>query len=422
MTRTRALALSAALVACAAPVTGCAPEGPDPGHYGGDVTAADGTLAYRSQLMALTATPGGMDDYAALEDLTVELCDGAIDRLEVMVENLDSEPVADAIVAAASRGVDVRIVGDVDRRTQRGFARLEAAGLAPVYGDGEILWNGVFGEDPILRTGEDNRLTHNVFIADRRRIVSLSAGFPQDGPDIAQAGFVALGEVFGRDFGNVFDQLYGGVFATTLTYYDQGVPSDTNNRTAYPIEDGVVELYFGPQEPIIKELIDRIYGARAAVWVATPELRNAELVRALRYKIQSGFDVRIIVGDREASRDEGGEIDAALEALAERPDAGDIFRVNPTIGGTLIVLDGQPTFTGDVHQPGLALVSTSPIFASVPYYIAEVRQDGLDLAALPSDRFTDGHLWGVREGTDRDSPDYAVLRAQFEAIYAASEE
>ncbi|MCB9554333.1 MAG: phosphatidylserine/phosphatidylglycerophosphate/cardiolipin synthase family protein [Myxococcales bacterium] len=412
-----------ALFAALAPVA-CAPESPAPAPFTGALDPAHGELAYRSLFRTLTATPDGESDraYAALRDEVVALVDGAEDRLEVMVENLDSEIVADAIVDAAARGVAVRVVGDIDRRDQKGFARLEEAGIAPVYGDGEITWSGVFGEDPILRTGEDNRLTHNVFIADRQRVVSLSAGFPEDGADLAQQGFAAISEVIARDFGNAFDQLHGGVFATTLTYYDQGVPSDTNNRTAYPVEDGIIELWFGPQEPIVKEIIDRVYDAKSAVWVATPELRNSELARALRYKAESGFSVRVLVGARVDARDEAAALEDDLASVAARRGDAVMYRVNPAVGGTLLIIDGQPLFSGDRHWPGFAMVSTTPLFEAVPYYIADVLQDGLDLAAQPSDRFIDGHLWGVREGDANKSADYLALRAQYEALYAAGEE
>lgn len=418
--------LPAALAALA--LAACATESPAPASFEGGLGPANRALEYGSLFRTLTATPDGDSDraYAALRDEVTALIDGAEDRLEVMVENLDSEIVAQALVDAAARGVAVRVVGDVDRREQKGFALLEAAGLAPVYGDGAILWNGVFGEDLIERTGEDNRLTHNVFIADRHRLVSLSAGFPPDGADLAQQGFAAISEVIARDFGNAFDQLHGGVFATTLTYYEQGVPSDTNNRTAYPVEDGVVELWFGPQEPIIKELIDRIYGARAAVWIATPELRNSELARAVRYKAEAGFDVRVMVGARVDARAEAGALGATLATIAAgRDDNPPAFRVNPAIGGTLIVIDGQldPRSAGAVRWPGVALVSTTPLFEAVPYYVEDVTQDGLVLAAQPSDRFIDGHLWGAREGDpDAPSPDYTALRVQYEALFAAGEE
>ena len=76
-----------------------------------------------------------------------------------------------------------------------------------------------------------------------------------------------------------------------------------------------------------------------------------------------------------------------------------------------------------MRWPGIALISTTPLFEAVPYYVEDVTQDGLVLAAQPSDRFIDGHLWGAREGDPAEpSPDYTALRAQYEALFAAGEE
>lgn len=401
---------------------------PPPAHPGGDWNGAigpiDGARAHDNLFRVLVIDPevDGERSYAAAEDAWIAAAETAEYAVEVMVENLESTRVAEALIAARDRGVDVRVVGDIDRRSHAGFAALEAAGITPIYGDGEILWNGVFGEDPILRTGEDNRLTHNVILADRLRLVALSVGFPPEGETISQAGFVADSEVIARDFGNEFDQLYGGTFSTRLTFYDQPVKSDNNDRTLYPTEGGAIELYFGPQEPLAKEIIDRIYSARSAVWIATGELRNSEVARALRYKASVGFDVRVVIGSRPELREEAAELEEVLLRIAEQRDRNPPqFRVNPSVAGTLIILDGQPTFEGDDVQPGAALVWTAPLFESVAYYVRAVRTDSLDLAAQPSDRFTDGHLWGVHAGGDGDNPDYLALRAQFERIFEAGE-
>lgn len=389
----------------------------------------EGTRAAATLFRTLLIEPAGSSalpqwSYAAAVDEVRTLIDSAEFVLEVMVENFEDEQIAQAVVDAAERGVEVRVVGDFDRRGHKGFEVLEAAGLAPVYGDEAILWNGVFGEDPILRTGEDNRMTHNVIIADRQRLISLSAGFPENVREIGQAGFAADSEVLARDFGNIFDQLHGGVFATTLTYYDQPVVSDTNNRTLYETEESIIELYFGPQEPLVKELIDRIYAARASVWIATSSMLNSEVARALIYKAASGFDVRVVVADTGGTSDEAAALPGVFAELAEQRDEElPSFRTLSALsgGGTLIILDGQPGFAGDQKQPGVALVLTAPLFESVPYAVTGVRPDGLDLEARPSDRFTDAHLWGVHGGAD-DSEDYRVLREQFLRIFDAAQE
>ncbi len=424
----RALTALTALTALGGLACETTPE-TDPAPFDDLLEVNDETRAAATLFRTILIEPAGSSagpawSYAAAVDEVRTLVASAEVSLEVMLEDFEDAQIAQAIIDAVDRGVDVRVVGDIDRRAQTGFEMLEEADLAPVYGDGELLWNGVFGEDPILRTGEDNRMTHNVIIADRQRLISLSAGFPENVREIGQAGFAADSEVLARDFGNIFDQLHGEVFATTLTYFDQSVVSDSNNRTLYETDESIIELYFGPQEPLVKELIDRIYAARSAVWIATSSMLNSEIARALRYKGAAGFDVRLVVSGQQTAQDEAGALPAVFADLAEqRGDDLPAFRVLPALAGsgTLIILDGQPFFAGDDKQPGVALVLSAALLESVPYAITGVRPDGLDLEARPSDRFTDAHLWAVHGGPD-DTEDYRVLREQFLRLFDAAVE
>ena len=246
-----------------------------------------------------------------LEARTQQVISSAQVSVRAAFENLNSVAVANTLVNAARQGIDVRVVADIDRRGQDGFNLLEREGIEVIYGDGEILWQAVFGEDNVLRTGEDNRMMHNFVIADGLRMINMTRGFPPaEGPlaevDPIQVGFIAHSEDLVKDYGDVFDQLHGGVFSTQLTFYDDTVSSDTNNRTFYPLQDGVIEAYFGPQEPLVKEIIDQIYAAKASVYIASHEFRNGEIARALRYKAEAGFDVRVVVAQPLNQREESG--------------------------------------------------------------------------------------------------------------------
>ena len=83
-------------------------------------------------------------------------------------------------------------------------------------------------------------MAHNFILADRLRVLQLSGGFGSEEGESYQSGFIAVSEDFGKDFGDAFDQLHGGIFSTSQTFYDDSVSADTNNRTSYPVEDGVI--------------------------------------------------------------------------------------------------------------------------------------------------------------------------------------
>jgi hypothetical protein len=250
------------MIACA-PTTDTAPE-----SFEGSVWPTHSTVDYFNRLHAFSVGPNGNYGILEIERRAVELIVNAEETVDVALEYFESERIAEALISAQGRGLQVRVIGDIDRRGQDGFRTLEDAGIEVIYGDGAVTWQAVFGRALVDRTGEDNLMTHNFVIADRLRILNLTGGFSLDAEQSTQAGFIAASEDLAKDFGDCFDQLHGGIFATAQTFYDDSVSADTNNRTSYPIEDGVVEVYFGPQERLVKEVIDRIYNAKASVYIS----------------------------------------------------------------------------------------------------------------------------------------------------------
>ena len=236
-----------------------------------------------------------------LEQRVIEEIDAAQVSILVAMENLRSEAVASALVRAHRRGVAVAVVGDLDNRAQLGFRLLEAqAPELPIrYGDGPLG----YAPQPtvsVTRPGEMNRMTNNFMVFDELRIINLSDGFPgADEGDRLQLGFWSKSEDLGKDYKDEFDQMFAGVFATTLNSFNSELKSNTNNRAYYPTDRGVVEVYFGPQERTMKRLIDEIYTARGSVWIMAEELNNRFVLDALEYKALAGLNVRLVVADED---------------------------------------------------------------------------------------------------------------------------
>ena len=228
-------------------VGGCDTGAPGPLSWDGRFEGiGPGESSYFNQVhVGVVDGAAGYDD---LEAQALALIAGAELGVDVALARFESTAIATALVAAAEAGIEVRVVGDVDHRQQAGFLAVEEGGVLPVYGDGPLAWQAIFGADPVLRGGDDSRMTHNFILVDRRRLLNLSVGFPGGEAGHGQAYFATVSEDLGKDYGDVFDQLHGEVFATTLTFYDQSVSSDNNRRTYYPTEDGLLEVYFGPQE------------------------------------------------------------------------------------------------------------------------------------------------------------------------------
>ena len=150
----------------------------------------------------------------------------------------------------------------------------------------------------------------------------------------------------------------------------------------------------------MKEVIDRIYSAKASVYVASMEFKNDEIARALRYKTGAGFDVRIVLAEAP---------DTPTEGLPE-------VRINAAIDGTWVIIDGRRSHLTNILHPGSAMVMSMPLFEAVPYYFDDAGEE--DPLPQQSDRFTDANMWVVQQNMMQPNMDYQWLVDSFDSLYS----
>lgn len=374
-----------ALTALALPtglLSSCDQSDPTPGAFNGDLQPVRGEVDYFERFTSLAVSPQGESGItpAELERQALALITGAEQRLDCAFSSLGSPAIAQALIDARARGIEVNVAADEDNRADAGFAHLLDAGVHITFGDGPLNWAPQPGLD-VERTGDTNLMTHNVIVADGLRLLGVTGGFNGPEDNLWQLGFAASSEKLGKDFRHTLKQLHAGTFATTLTVFGASTSSDGNFRTVYPTESGLVEAWFGPSEPITKRLIDEVYRAKASVWFVGEALINDALVDALRYKLESGFQVRILLSP-------GAEwpYDSTHPLWA-------VTRPAPPFTGTALVLDAQPSPIDGQRWPGHALFSTQPTGARSAFTTEEIRPD--IHGGVISDLFTDGHLIGL---------------------------
>jgi phosphatidylserine/phosphatidylglycerophosphate/cardiolipin synthase-like enzyme len=320
--------------------------------------------------------------------------------LDLAVEGFDDELSAQAIIDASLRGVAVRVVGDEDRRGDAGFTKLRDAGIPMAFGDGQLPWTPS-PSISMVRGSDDNRMSHNFMVVDGATVFVASNGPVVAGGVRAQLYNVMTSEDLSKDFTGVFQQMFGGVFATTVTSYGEPMPSNTNNRTRMQMQDGsVLSTWFGPQEPIIKEAIDRIYAARSSVYMATTGLYNKELVDALRYKAAAGFSVKVVVDAAGAdavgsrlSRLEGGIADPNTPS----PNAKVVRR--PNVGFNTLIIDAEPSAIDGTQGPATMFVPSQPFIETIPYV-----SGAAGFEPRPCDTFFDSNAWAIAEQSTSNHP------------------
>lgn len=243
----------------------------------------------------------------------LELIDGAETTLRVALPFFEDTALADAFVDALDRGVDARLVLDIDQVEDAGVVQLETLGIECMQAEEAVVLR-LAGEEPPCILADDGvdyfdfannvpvsvpssaiRMTHAFAVADRVDFVRSSrAGDLLNGTRLTSVGH---SEDLGDDLSWEHQQLFGGTDASTLTAFSSSAKSVTDNRWLYPTQTRVsMEMWFGPQERLIKRIIDSTYRARSSVYVLTDDFVDVNLARALDQKGADGFEIIALVG------------------------------------------------------------------------------------------------------------------------------
>jgi len=266
--------------------------------------------------------------------LPVEPLRDADDRLFVAGYTLTSERVADALVAAADRGVRVRVllegspVGGFSARSARLLDRLTAAGVAVRILDGEV---------------ERFRFHHPKYaVADDRAVVLTENWKPSGTGGRSNRGWGVVAEPSARagaTDGTVADDL-AALFAADFAARDarswRAFRADTEFHEGGRANGSYPVRFDAPPEPTAADvtvltapgnaadrIVARIDAADERVLAVAPRVGGPDdrIVRALRRAAQRGVDVHLLLSDawydREANRN-------LSERLADEPIAVDL--------------------------------------------------------------------------------------------------
>ncbi len=326
------------------------------------------------------------------------------ERIDAAFWTLEDTDVANALVAAQSRGVKVQVVGDVDNAAAAGFAALEAADIPVVYLSGEfeylpdpnlspVLPNGV-----ITRPGPTNEMSHTFVILGDVTVWTFASPFLADRtPEI---GYRVVSELLNEDFTREFRQLYAGVNAIELDIYNGPTKSMVHKHPYETVrgepffysdslytDQGRLKLLFNPQNRAIKTMIDELYRAKASIFIQTDSIDEPYVLDALEYKANAGFDVRIVVNQNVQVDDENQRI--RLAGLGAR-------QVDATYLPTVVVLDHEPDRFNQL-RPRQAMVISHRILRTSPFEVTFNPQGNDTVEVFATDYFADGHAWAAIE-------------------------
>jgi hypothetical protein len=323
----------------------------------------------------------------------VEVVDSAQDTLHVALPAGERLEVADALVEASERGVQVEVLTDYDLATTPAITRLLDADLDVHLADaGLTYFEFNLGVD-VQWGSEMTIMSHTYVVADGARLVAanrLGSGRPG-----SRVIYDIRGEDVIQDLLWEHNQMMGGTDATATDSYDAPSKSILDTRWRYPTTSSMgLEMWFGPQERLLKRVIDAVYSARTGVWILTDDFSNEGLARALQEKARWGFDVEVVVGPHFG--DASSQLSRILED--ETPDVPK-RQITEDIDIPTVILIDYPD-DGEGYRPHTrAMVLTHDLFSAARLYRGDI---------VLTDQLIDGTLWVLSDTNTPDAPIQAL--------------
>jgi phosphatidylserine/phosphatidylglycerophosphate/cardiolipin synthase-like enzyme len=235
-------------------------------------------------------------------------------------------PIADALLEAHQRGVDIKWITDdeygleVDEDENHGqFAMLEEAGI-PIKDDGSTAYmhnKFIIFDEHIVWTGSMNLSRNDIFRNNNNVIVIESP---------------LLGQIYEREFAEMWDGAFGP--SSPSTVFEQSITLDGTP----------IQVLFASEDMVLDKLIQQIEGANESIIFMAFSFTHDDLTNAMLKRAQQGIDIRGIFETRGSETEFSALPVLFCQGLSVRQDG------NPgTFHHKVIVIDDKITITGSLN-------------------------------------------------------------------------
>jgi len=267
------------------------------------------------------------DWQSSIEGRLIEKINAAQSSIHIASFEFNLTPVAEALIAAKQRGVNVLWVTDdesgleADEEPDRGqFAMLQDAGIEVRSDDRSALMHNKFWifDGQIVWTGSTNITENGIFKQDNNTIVIQS-------PELAA--------IYEREF----QEMWNGEFGPTST-------SQLNNQ-AVVINGSGIAVIFTSEDPALEQAIIPLVGdAKKSIRFLAFSFTDYPLAEAMIQRSQNGVDVAGVF-EKFGSDTDAAELDTLFCAkVPVRQDGNGSFMHNK-----VIVVDERYVITGSFN-------------------------------------------------------------------------
>ncbi len=289
----------------------------------GSVTQADWWEVYFADWQNINDP----DNYAgSIEETIIEKIDAAQTSIHIASFEFDLTPVADALIRAHERGVDVRWVTDDEHGIE--------ADEEPGHGQFEMLM------DEGIEVKDDGRgaLMHNKFwIFDRQILWTGSTNITENGifeqdNNVIVVHSPELAEIYEREF----DEMWAGEFGPRS-------PSTVDQQSVV-IEGTQFQALFASEDEVVERLLPYIENAQSSIRFLAFSFTHDALGEAMRERAAAGVDVAGVF-EKTGSSTEYSELGPMYcQGMAVRRDENPSF-----LHHKVIIVDDRIVITGSLN-------------------------------------------------------------------------
>lgn len=293
------------------------------------------------------AGPHGVGGPDNLEDPIVQFIDGAKKRLEVAVQELESRPIAEALLRARQRRVIVKIVLEQD------YLRSSRAQTRPFELSGSNEANRVI-QNALLRANIDLKLDYNssifhqkFIVRDRTSVLTGSTNFTPTGTHKNLNHLIVIHDrTVAKQYQDEFKEIQRGHFGKLNEGHDRS-PKDVT------VSNVPIRVLFAPDHNPEMEIMKQMLKARKRIDFAIFTFaKSSGIDDAMMSMLDLGVPVRGAFDGHQ-----GAQKWAAIQPLRDK--GAKLFSVSSG-GGVgklhhkLMVLDGQVVIGGSFNYTGPA--------------------------------------------------------------------
>lgn len=283
-------------------------------HYTGNQLPVGAWEVYFSEVDA-------GENHPSLEKRLVEKLITAVSSVDAALYHLDSAAVADGLIKAHRRGVQVRVVTETDNIDEDAITQLQEAGI-PVADD----------EDA------DSYMHHKFIVIDEQYVWTGSYNTTYNGAyrnknNVIFIDSVPLAYNFTQEFRELFRQMRAEKPSGASVVHPKVTLSDGTQ----------VFTYFSPENDILSSLLKEIGSAKKSIHFMAFSFTQDALGSAMRDRFESGIDIQGVFEERQISQySEFERMQAAGMSVIQDRNKG-------TMHHKVIVIDEETVITGSYN-------------------------------------------------------------------------